>query len=134
MPPESADINSTPLSDVSEKNSKGLGDRIANLTKKTGIDKLVHAVVEDCGCEERQKKLNALFPGRNVVMDPADVKGWEELMPAVERGRLKRHQTRAMYDIYNRTFNANAKPCNCTGKNKAMVDKLKRAYEYSCKV
>ena len=134
MPPESADINSTPLSDVSEKNSKGLGDRIANLTKKTGIDKLVHAVVEDCGCEERQKKLNALFPGRNVAMDPADVKGWEELMPAVERGRLKRHQTRTMYDIYNRTFNANAKPCNCTGKNKAMVEKLKRAYEYSCKV
>ena len=119
---------------MSEKNSKGLGDRVANFTKKTGIDKLVHAVVEDCGCEEWQKKLNALFPGRNVAMDPADVKGWEELMPAVERGRLNRHQTRAMYDIYNRTFNANAKPCNCTGKNKAMVDKLKRAYEYSCKV
>lgn len=134
MPLESAVINSTPQYDVSEKNFKGLGDRVANFTKKTGIDKLVHAVVEDCGCEERQKKLNALFPGRNVAMDPADVKAWEELMPAIQRGRLNRHQTRAMYDIYNRTFNANAKPCNCTGKNKAMVDKLKRAYEYSCKV
>jgi hypothetical protein len=123
---------------VSEKNSKGLGDRVANFTKKTGIDKLVHAVVEDCGCEERQKKLNALFPGRNVAMDPADVKAWEELLPAIQaaqRGaKLKRHDTRAMYDIYNRTFNANAKPCSCTGKNKAMVEKLERAYEYSCKV
>ena len=119
---------------MSEKNSKGLGDRVANFTKKTGIDKLVHAVVEDCGCEERQKKLNALFPGRNVAMDPDDVEAWELLQPSVERGRLNRVETRAMYDIYNRTFNANAKPCNCTGKNKAMVEKLERAYEYSCKV
>ena len=119
---------------MSESNSKGLGDRIASFTKATGIDKAVKSVVKDCGCEERQKKLNALFPGRNVAMDPADVKAWELLQPSVERGRLNRVETRTMYDIYNRTFNANAKPCNCTGKNKALVDKLKRAYEYSCKV
>lgn len=95
-------------------------------------------MVEDCGCEERQKKLNAMFPGRNVAMDPLDVEAWEELLPAIERAqhgaRMKRHETRTMYDIYNRTFNANAKPCSCTGKNKAMVEKLERAYEYSCKV
>jgi len=102
------------------------------LTKATGIDKLVHSVVEDCGCEERQKKLNALFPGRNVAMDPLDVEGWELLQPSIQRGRLNRVETRAMYDIYNRTFNANAKPCSCTGKNRQMVEKLQRAYEYSC--
>ena len=55
---------------MSEKKSKGLGDQIAKLTKATGIDKLVHAVVEDCGCEERRAKLNAQFPGRNVEMSP----------------------------------------------------------------
>lgn len=42
--------------------SKGLGDTIAKITKATGIDKVVEAIVEDCGCKERQEKLNKLFP------------------------------------------------------------------------
>jgi hypothetical protein len=45
-----------------EKKSKGLGDTIAKVTKATGIDKAVKFVAgEDCGCEERQEKLNQLF-------------------------------------------------------------------------
>lgn len=43
--------------------SKGLGDSIAKVTQATGIDKVVKAVVgEDCGCKQRQEKLNQLFP------------------------------------------------------------------------
>lgn len=43
--------------------SNGLGDDIAKVTKAVGIDKLVKAVFgEDCGCEERQVKLNKMFP------------------------------------------------------------------------
>jgi hypothetical protein len=118
---------------VSEKKSKGLGDKVASFTKATGIDKLVHAVAEDCGCDERRAKLNALFPGRNVEMDPTDVTAFEELLPAIKSGRLNRAESRTMYDIFNRTFNAKERPCSCTGKNKRMVDQLQRAYEYSCK-
>jgi hypothetical protein len=118
---------------VSKNKSKGLGDRIASFTKATGIDKAVKAVVKDCGCEERRAKLNAIFPGRNVEMSEQDVTAYEELLPAIESGRLNRHQSRDMYAIFNRTFNANERPCNCTGKNKSMVEKLKRAYEYTCK-
>ena len=118
---------------MSENSSKGLGDRIASFTKATGIDKAVKAVVKDCGCEERRAKLNAIFPGRNVEMSKGDVKAYEALLPAIERGKLNRHQSRDMYGIFNRTFNANERPCNCTGKNKSMVEKLQRAYEYTCK-
>ena len=43
--------------------SKGLGDTIAKVTKATGIERVVKAVVgDDCGCAERQEKLNKLFP------------------------------------------------------------------------
>ena len=43
--------------------SKGLGDSIAKITKATGIEKAVKTVVgEDCGCKQRQDKLNQLFP------------------------------------------------------------------------
>jgi len=66
-------------------------------------------------------------------MTEQDLKAYEELLPAIERGRLNRHQSRDMYAIFNRTFNAMEKPCNCTGKNKRMVEKLQQAYEYTCK-
>ena len=119
---------------MSENESKGLGDKIAKLTKATGIDKLVHAVVEDCGCEDRQKKLNEMFPGRNVKMSERDAEMWERMQISVKGGRLNRSEGKVMYQIYNRTFNAAAKPCNCTGKNADMVQKLQRAYELRCKV
>jgi hypothetical protein len=45
---------------------QGLGDAIAGFTTSTGIDQL-SKVYEDmtgksCGCDERQRKLNMLFP------------------------------------------------------------------------
>jgi len=45
--------------------SKGLGDTIAKITEATGIDKAVKFIAgEDCGCDQRKKKLNELFPYR----------------------------------------------------------------------
>jgi hypothetical protein len=45
-----------------KKKSRGLGDTIEKITKATGIKKLVEFVAgEDCGCEDRKQKLNALF-------------------------------------------------------------------------
>ena len=45
-----------------EAESKGLGDTIEKITKATGIKKLVEWVAgEDCGCDERQQRLNRLF-------------------------------------------------------------------------
>ena len=46
--------------------SRGLGDTVAKITKATGIKKVVDkafgAFNKDCGCKERQSKLNKLFP------------------------------------------------------------------------
>jgi len=49
--------------------SRGLGDDIAKFTKITGIKHVVDKVSEGlnipCGCEGRQKAMNALFPYKN---------------------------------------------------------------------
>ena len=46
--------------------SRGLGDDIAKFTKATGIKSVVDRVSQGlnipCGCEGRQKAMNALFP------------------------------------------------------------------------
>ena len=42
---------------------KGLGDSLANLTFITGISTLTKKLLGDnCGCAERQEKLNKLLP------------------------------------------------------------------------
>lgn len=50
--------------------SKGLGDTVDKITTATGIKKVVHAVSkavgkDDCGCEERRKRMNKMFPYNN---------------------------------------------------------------------
>ena len=48
---------------ITMKKSKGLGDDIKKFTDKTGLSKLVKTIFgDDCGCEERQQKLNNMFP------------------------------------------------------------------------
>ena len=46
--------------------SIGLGDTIENITKVTGIKKVVDKVSEvlnvPCGCNKRKNTLNAIFP------------------------------------------------------------------------
>lgn len=49
------------------KEPKGLGDTIANITHTLGIDKVADAVAKlagakGCGCDERRQYLNELFP------------------------------------------------------------------------
>ena len=41
-----------------EKEEVGLGDVVEKITKATGIKKVVEAITDDCGCEERKEKLN----------------------------------------------------------------------------
>ena len=118
---------------VPRKKSKGLGDQIAKVTKATGIDKAVKAVVgEDCGCDERRAKLNHLFPNRNVEMTPEDAQRYRNLLKELGGRNGNREQSREFYDIYNRTFNTKEKPCRCPGKNVRMKDRLDKALEFSC--
>jgi hypothetical protein len=42
---------------------EGLGDLVAKVTEVTGIKAVVEAVAgKDCGCAQRQAKLNDMFP------------------------------------------------------------------------
>jgi len=45
---------------------EGLGDLVAKVTEVTGIKAVVKAIAgEDCGCAQRQAKLNEIFPFNN---------------------------------------------------------------------
>ena len=54
-----------------KQKSKGLGDSIEKITKTTGlksfVDKVNRILGKDCGCKERKKKLNQMFPYKKYL-------------------------------------------------------------------
>ena len=46
---------------VEENKTIGLGDVIDKITKATGIKKVVDAITDDCGCDERKEKFNKKY-------------------------------------------------------------------------
>ncbi len=88
-----------------EKESKGLGDTIAKVTEATGIKKAVKFVAgEDCGCDERQERLNRIFKYNNPECLNEDE--YNYIADWIEKGsnKLTNKQLKEMNVIYNRVF------------------------------
>lgn len=110
-----------------DKKSKGLGDTVAKVTKATGIDKAVKFLAgEDCGCDERQKKLNEIFA--YDVPECLTEKEYNYLtrffnnMPAT----LSVDSQRQLLAIHNRIFKAQEKLSSCSSCVKSMIKRLKK--------
>lgn len=121
---------------TTKKKSEGLGDTIAKVTKKTGIDKLVKFVAgEDCGCDERREKLNKLFPyNSNIKCLQEDeyhiLSGWF----AIKRSTVTPNEQAELRKIYNRVFNKKTTASSCSSCVRDMVDRLRSVYlEYENK-
>jgi hypothetical protein len=88
-----------------EKASEGLGDTIAKVTEATGIKKAVKFLAgEDCGCDERQERLNRVFKYNNP--ECLNEQEYEYIADWIENGndKLNNKQLREMNVIYNRVF------------------------------
>ena len=121
-----------------KKKSKGLGDTIAKITKATGIDKVAKAVLgDDCGCEERRKKLNQMFPNfKNIRQFTEDeMKIYDEVIPAVDKkGMLTPAERGIVSALYVGVFGVNPEWKSCSPCNKQIMNNLKKVYEKSCKI
>jgi len=88
-----------------EKGSEGLGDTIAKVTEATGIKKAVKFLAgEDCGCDERQERLNRIFKYNKP--ECLNEQEYEYIASWIENGKdkLNSKQLREMNVIYNRVF------------------------------
>ena len=113
--------------------SKGLGDTISKITKATGIDKVAKAVLgDDCGCEERRKKLNQMFPYSRPFTDD-ELKIYEEVLPRLKGGTITGQDQATLIRLYNKVFNANKKPSSCSSCVQQTLAKLAKVYVNSCK-
>ena len=98
-----------------EKASEGLGDTIAKVTEATGIKKAVKFIAgEDCGCDERQERLNRLFKYNKP--ECLNEQEYEYIADWIENGKdkLNSKQLKEMNVIYNRVFKKKFKCQKCS--------------------
>ena len=111
--------------------AKGLGDTVEQVLEATGIAKIAKWVLgEDCGCEERKRKLNDLYPyykpkclteDEFTYLDKYYTDNKNVVQPEVQTDVLK---------IYNRVFHQKASLTSCSSCYKKTVhDKLKNVYK-----
>ena len=116
--------------------SKGLGDNIAKFTKATGIDKLAKKVLgEDCGCDQRRKKLNQMFPNyKNIRQFTEDeIKIYEEVMPTIEKEqKMDMSQKTIVNKLYMLVFGVQPIWKSCSSCNRQIIKNLREVYKKSC--
>ena len=115
--------------------SKGLGDSIEKALKATGIDKVAKKVLgDDCGCEDRKKTLNAIFPYAKVRQFTDDeLKIYEEVLTRTQQGKISGQDQAIMVKLYNNVFNANKKVSGCGSCVQQTLAQLAKVYVNSCK-
>ena len=120
------------------KNPKGLGDVVENVTIATGIKKLVDAFTndgKDCNCDKRKEKLNKLFPIKTKAncFTEEQFNSWSKFKE-VKTKTINHEQILMICELYSNIFNLPYwKPscfaCSGTAKTiSTMIDKLDVVY------
>ena len=124
------------------KKSKGLGDTIKKFTSATNIDNLAKKIAkavgkDDCGCDERQEKLNKMFPYKTEEREydensPMYLKQeilcvWEK----IKDGQAPDVETKKRFvELYNTIYKTKYKPTtNCGSCLHTMWKGIKSLYE-----
>ena len=112
------------------KKELNLGDKVAAVTKATGIDKLVKFIAgEDCGCDERQEFLNKEFNGRKVECLTESEYSYLEDFFSQHRRSVSKDRQKALFAIYNRVFNENKQGTSCRSCVVSVVRRLEKLYK-----
>ena len=106
--------------------AKGLGDTVESVLKATGIDKVAKFILgEDCKCDERKAKLNALFPYKKPLCLTESEYEWLKAWIETKTNDVTPSDQAQILVIYNRIFLQRNEPSNCSSCLKDMVDQLK---------
>jgi len=118
---------------TTKKKAEGLGDTVENVLKLTGISKLVNFVAgEDCGCEARKEKLNALFPYRTPKCLTEDEYTYLTESQVLNKQTLKPSEQDAILKIYNRIFGISREPTSCATCWLEIINKMQKVFnEYA---
>ena len=108
---------------------QGLGDTIDAITTATGIKKLVHWLAgEDCGCDERQEKLNKLFPYKKPKCMTEEEYQYFTLFLELNSATIRPTQQIILLKMYNRIFGLQQESTTCRECWVEFIDKLTKVH------
>lgn len=121
------------LKDNIMKQPKGLGDVVANITKATGIDKVVKFIAgDDCGCDERRKKWNKIPMFKNSKPECIKEDDYNYLVDLIKRtsSTIDKKDQFKMTTIHNYIFKTNeSKDTSCNSCGAKIFNRLKSYIE-----
>lgn len=114
------------------KQAKGLGDKIEDFTKATGIKKVVDTVFDalgaDCGCDKRKKWLNEKFPGKKANCLNLDEYEVLKEFFSVNKSFITAIEQKALISINNRVFNEKLEMSQCSTCVQTLVGKMRTLF------
>ncbi len=123
-------VKKTTKKPAAKKQSVGLGDTVEKVLEATGIAKVAKFIMgEDCGCDERKEKLNAIFPYRKPeCLTEAEFNYLTEIELSTKNTFRPSEVTRVR-EIYSRVMKVRLEPSNCASCFKEIVLNLVKVYE-----
>ena len=118
---------------LGESANKGLGTKIADVTKALGLDVVAETIADalgadDCGCAKRAEDLNKLFPNRALNdLSIEDFNYLKEYFKVVHTSVSMPEQIQ-LVGIFNRVFNAKRKVSTCSPCVANLTKDLKKIY------
>lgn len=123
---------------MARRKSKGLGDTVEKITKKTGVKKVVELFTpdgKDCGCDKRKEKLNKLFPyNKPNCMNEEQYNNWTLFKNRKNKNTITADQQQLIVNLLRELLNTSVKPCSsCSGgvwtKYIQKIDKVYDSYK-----
>lgn len=110
--------------------SIGFGDTVEKALELIGADKLAKFVLgEDCKCEERKAKLNAMFPYRKPQCLHEDEFNYLTELNFKTKNTFKPSEVTRVREIYSRVMNVRLEPSNCASCFRDMINALGLVYD-----
>ena len=98
-----------------KEKSSGVGDTIEKITKVTGIDKLAKwALGEDCGCDDRKKTLNHIFPYQKPNCLTESEYNYLNKLFSKPKNTVSSKVQAEILQIFNRVFNERREMTSCS--------------------
>jgi hypothetical protein len=118
------------MAKVTKKKAEGLGDTIEQITEVTGIKKLVKFIAgDDCGCDARKAKLNAMFPyNKPECLTEVEYNYLNETQ-VLYKNSIRPSEQDEILKIYNRIFKVRQEPTSCASCLREIVVKMQRVME-----
>jgi hypothetical protein len=114
---------------IPRKKAEGLGDTVENVLEATGIAKVAKFLMgEDCGCNERKEKLNALFPYNKPECLTEDEYNYLNETQVLFKNTIKPTEQDAILKIYNRIFKIRQEPTSCASCLREIIVKMQKVF------